>query len=79
MEYLKELAKYVAVTVTSCGISYFITFHLNCDGLMGLLLYAVVAVSVPSSMYMILFRKNEHFSDTIQFARRLLPVTNKAE
>lgn len=76
-DYLKELAKYVAVTVVSCGISFSITQALNCDGLIGLFLYAVVAVSVPFCMYIILFRKNAYFNDTMQLAKRLLVLPKK--
>ncbi len=78
-DYLKELVKYVAVTVVSCGISYFSTRYLNLDGLIGLVVYAIVAVSVPFSMYVVLFRKSEHFMDTILFAKRLLATRAKAK
>ena len=69
--------KYFAVTVTSCGISWFITSRINIDGFLGLFLYAAVAVAVPLSMYILLFRKNEYFKDTLGLASRLLPMGNK--
>ena len=75
--YLAELVKYIAVTVTSCGISWFITSRINIDGFLGLFLYAAVAVAVPLSMYILLFRKNEYFKDTLGLASRLLPMGNK--
>ena len=71
-DYLTDLLKYTAVTVISCAISYFITQCLHCDGLIGLVLYGIVSVSVPFCIYVILFRKNEYFKDTILFAKRLL-------
>lgn len=78
-DYLKELIKYVAVTVISCGLSFLITHNLNCDGLIGLVLYGVVAVTVPLCMYLLLFRKNEFFKDTVQVAKRLLGSVSKAK
>lgn len=78
-EYLKELGKYVAVTVISCGISYFVTRDLHFDGLIGLFLYAAVAVAIPFCMYLILFRKNVYFKETLNLAKRLLAMTNKAK
>lgn len=78
-DYLKELMKYAAVTVISCGISFFCTRCLNCDGLIGLFLYAIVAVSVPFCMYIVLFRKNEYFQDTMLLAKRLLAIPNKTK
>lgn len=78
-EYLKELVKYVAVTVISCGITFFSTRCLKCDGLPGLFLYAVVAVSIPFCMYFVLFRKNEFFQDTMLLAKRLLAVFKKSK
>lgn len=75
--YLKDLVKYAAVTVLSCGLSYFCSGFLNCDGLIGLFLYAAVAVSIPFCLYIILFRKNENFKDTMLLARRLLSRSNK--
>lgn len=76
-DYLKELMKYIAVTVLSCGLSFFSTSFLHCDGLIGLFLYAAVAVSIPFCLYIILFRKNEYFIDTMILARRLLSRPNK--
>ena len=75
--YLKELAKYAAVTAVSCVISFLTTRWMNLDGLLGLFVYAVVAVAVPFSMYLVLFRKNEYFNDTLQLAKRLLVMRNK--
>lgn len=75
--YLKELGKYLAVTVLSCGISYFGTRGLHCDGLLGLFVYGAVAVVVPFCMYLILFRKNIYFKDTIHLIKRLLVMQKK--
>ena len=47
------------------------------DGFLGLFLYAAVAVAVPLSMYILLFRKNEYFKDTLRLASRLLALGNK--
>ena len=70
--YLKELAQYVAVTAVSCVISFFITRWMDLEGILGLLLYAAVAASVPFGMYLILFRKNEYYASTLDLAKRLL-------
>ena len=72
--YLKELAGYILVILVSCAVSFFITCSLNLDGIIGLLVNAVVAVCVPCSLYLILFRKNEYLHDTILLFKRLLPA-----
>ncbi len=72
-DYLSDLSKYTAVTVTSCAISYFITNRLSCAGLPGLILYGIIAVCVPSGMYLLLFRKSEFFRDVIDLGMQLLP------
>ena len=71
-DYLRELAAYAAVTVISCAISFFITRCLGCEGLIALILYGIVALCVPSGLYLLCFRKHEFFRDTIQLARELL-------
>ena len=76
-DYLTDLAKYAAVTVASCGISFLVTRYLNCGGLFGLILYGIVAVCIPSGMYLLLFRKNEFFRDAIHMGMQLLPRKNK--
>ena len=73
--YLGELAKYTAVTVLSCFVSYFITGRIDLDGVPALVVNAVVAVSVPCSMYLVFFRKNEHFHSTLALAKRLLGIS----
>lgn len=77
--YLWELAKYAAVTVVSCAVSFFITCRLNCDGLLGLFVYGIVAVCIPSGLYLLLFRRNEFFQDTLLLAKRLMPARHKAK
>lgn len=76
-EYLTELAKYTAVTVISCAISYGITHFLNCSGLIALILNGLVAVCIPSVLYLILFRKNENFGSTLLLAREALSRSGK--
>jgi O-antigen/teichoic acid export membrane protein len=76
-EYLTDLAKYTAVTVISCAISYCITRFLNCSGLIALILNGLVAVCIPTVLYLILFRKNENFGDTLLLARGLLSRSGK--
>ena len=76
-DYLLELAKYTAVTVVSCGISWVATSCMDFDGLLGLVVYAIVAVSVPLSMYLLLFRRNEYFQDTMLLLRKLLRMGKK--
>lgn len=78
-QYLKELGKYVAVTLASCGISFFLTRGLYGEGLIGLVLYGIVAVAVPFCMYLIIFRKNAYFKETINLAKRLLAMPHKAK
>lgn len=77
-DYLKELAIYTAVTVLSCVISYFLTCYLNCDGLLGLVLNGIVAVCIPSGLYLLIFRKNEFFRDTLLLIRKFLPLRKNA-
>ena len=76
-EYLTELAKYTAVTVISCAISYGITHFLNCSGLIALILNGLVAVCIPSVLYLILFRKNENFGSTLLLSREALSRSGK--
>lgn len=71
-EYLKELAKYIAVTLASCVITFSVTNRMNCGGFIGLFLYAAIAVCIPSCMYIIIFRKNEHFQNIMDFAKKLV-------
>ena len=59
----------------SCFVSYFITGRIDLDGVPALIVNAVVAVSVPCSMYLVFFRKNEHFHSTLALAKRLLGIS----
>lgn len=77
-DYLKELASYLAVMVVSCGISWFATSCMDLDGVLGLAVYAIVAVSVPFCMYLLLFRRNEYFRDTMHLIRKLLSMRKEA-
>lgn len=76
-EYLKDLAGYAAVTVISCGISFFAADCLNCDGLIGLVINGIVAVCVPTGMYLIFYRKNAHFEKSLLLAKSLLSARKK--
>lgn len=71
-DFWRELAGYCAVTLASCVLSYLLTGCFRVDGVAALILYGIVAVCVPTGMYLILFRKNEHFQDTVLLARELL-------
>ena len=70
--YLKELAKYVAVTSVSCLISYVCTGYLNLSGIPGLIVYGMVAVCIPCCCYLVVFRKSIYFHDAMQIVERLL-------
>lgn len=78
LNYLKELGRYTVVILVSCAVSFFITCSLNLDGIIGLLVNAVVAVCVPCSLYLILFRRNEYLHDTLRLLKRLLPAGKHA-
>lgn len=71
-EYLKELVKYISVTLVSCVITFVVTDFLNCGGFIGLFLYAVIAVCIPSCMYIVIFRQNAYFQSIVAFAKKLV-------
>lgn len=70
--YLKEIAKYAAVTLVSCLMSFLCTGYLNLSGILGLIVYAAVAVCIPCCCYMVVFRKSAYFNDTMLLVKRLL-------
>ncbi|MBR2423272.1 MAG: oligosaccharide flippase family protein [Oscillospiraceae bacterium] len=70
--YLKELAKYAAVTLASCLMSFACTSYLSLSGILGLLVYGAVAVCIPCCCYLVLFGKSAYFKDAILLAKRLL-------
>lgn len=71
-DYLKELLKYVAVTVLSCVISYYSTYLLNMGGFLGLFVYAVLAVSISCGIFVIAFGRTAYFKDTMGLVKRVI-------
>jgi len=70
-DYLKDIAKYIAVILVSCVISFFSTYYLNLSGILGLFVYAGIAVCVPCCSFMIAFGRTEYFKDTLNIVKRL--------
>lgn len=70
--YLRELAKYLALTVLSCLLSHGCTRCLELEGIPGLAVYAAVAVVVPCCCYFVVFGRSPYFRDAVKLAKRLL-------
>ena len=70
--YLRELAKYLAVTAASCLLSHGCTCRLELEGIPGLAVYAAVAVVVPCCCYFVVFGRSPYFRDAVKLAKRLL-------
>lgn len=72
MDYLKEIGKYLLLIPVTCVISYTITWCLDLEGVLGLIAYAAVAVCVPCSLYILVFRRSAYFEDTMNILKRLV-------
>ena len=53
-------------------MSFICTGYLNLSGILGLMVYAAVAVCIPCCCYMVVFRKSAYFNDTMLLVKRLL-------
>ena len=72
LDYLKEIGKYLLLIPVTCVISYAITWYLDLEGVLGLIAYGTVAVCVPCSLYILVFRRSAYFKDTMNILKRLV-------
>lgn len=70
--YLKELAKYIAVTGITCIISFFCTNSLSLSGIPGLLVNGTIAVGISSCAFIAVFRSSPYFQDALRLIRRII-------
>lgn len=77
-EFLKRMAVYVIATVAGCTIAYFICKCININPIINLMIRAVVAVTVPSAMYLLIFHKTEECSKMFEIIKKVLKVSPRS-
>ena len=70
--YLSELFQYLAVTAVTCVASYFLNHLLSPEGIPGLILSGLIAVSVSGCTFLAVFRKSPYLKDVLALLRRLI-------
>ncbi len=69
--YLKTFIAYVIVTLISAGITYFICTYINLSPIVTIVVRAVVCITIPNTIFFMVFRKTEVFCESIKMLDNL--------
>lgn len=77
-DFLKRLLSYIITTIAGCAIAYSICEYVQISPIIDLVIKAVIAVVVPSAIYLIVFIKTQECAKLIEIAKRLLKVSPRS-
>lgn len=71
-QYLKQIFIYMGITVMSCFFTYLICGFIEREDICGLLIRAVICISVPLAFQSILYLKKYEYIETIKLMKKML-------
>lgn len=72
MKYLKNIFIYLAVTIITCFIMYFMCRMVNLKGIVELLIKAIIGVCVPIIVQCILFSNKYEYIESKKLLKKML-------
>lgn len=70
--------KYFIVTCSVLVLTYFLVSKISLYGFWGFFIKAITCLFLPNIIYFCIYRKNEHFENTIEIIKRFLKSLKKA-